>query len=293
MPELNRRQFAQDPMFDPGERDDPAAAQAGKDARYASRFGDLRVELYHPSAEGVLETGDIRNQFETDVSGGFYDPGYRSKVEREGMGYDDHPVYGYLATQPGNRSDYGNIVMTMKPSVKDRSTIYSDDSWYAFEEHEYAAKTAAEDGNPPPSPLTQPKPFLDGVPLKGPYDTPEAHIHAGEDESRRSMGEYEVLPRSRVPLDDVARADFHLLRERGPDDPMGDVVQRERETMIGLGQQFSERGMNVDIIEEEHVTQDPLPFPSGVGAQLDPNLAPSETTRRERRTPMSRYQSRG
>ena len=89
-------------------------------------------------ANGVLDTGRFKTQFETGTSGGVFVPKMRKDAEYNGLGvpYDvEHemrPVYGYFAAHKDLASSYGEVEFILNDEVKDRSTLTLDDSlgWF-------------------------------------------------------------------------------------------------------------------------------------------------------------------
>lgn len=87
----------------------------------------------------LMETGRYKTQFETGKSGGIFNPGMRSAVEKTQMGVDPtiapdmRPVYGSADQQvAGQGADigelYGDTKLHLKDSVKERATLTIGDS---------------------------------------------------------------------------------------------------------------------------------------------------------------------
>lgn len=250
MPELNRRQFVQDPLVEWAPTVDPEKAQQARAGREAAQFADLRVEVTEESAKGIAESGYVGTQHETGGSGGFYDPGYRQEIESKGLGYEDNPVYGYLAHNPSERTDYGNAILTMKPHVKDRATLYPDDSWFAYEEYEAESANLMEEGERPP-PMAPPTPLRQGLPVdsKKPWGSSEAHIHRTDDPATHGGGRA-----ARVPVKDISRVEFDLT---GSSPALGSPQFEE-----GVGELFQQQGIPVRYRESRPTYQPPLPYGS-------------------------------
>lgn len=294
---MNIRNVSQQQFFEPGPAQDPEEARKYRAGREVGAFGDLNVQVFSDSLPRIRQTGDIRTQFETRESGGFYDPEFRAKVEGVHLGYEDNPVYGYMATDRSVDSSYGDARFTMKPSVKDRTTVFPDDSWYAAEEADY-------DG----SPVETPRPAREGFPIgpspQGYYH--EAHIH--HDPARpETMGKDYHKTRSRVPLSDVAALEIELEPREGGVNHMPGAANSARGRQINEGQQFRELGVPTSFLEQEKDYQPPLPYTPGElksqGFEQSPDLGggsdmvrrpqpteekpypvPENVTRRQRRT---------
>jgi len=84
----------------------------------------------------ILDSGRFKTQFETMTSGGALNAGLRAKAEALGFGLDedlapeDRPVYGYIANKQFDRwlSDYGDLVIELKPEARKRTTVMMGDS---------------------------------------------------------------------------------------------------------------------------------------------------------------------
>ena len=87
----------------------------------------------------VLKEGRFKSQFETGDSNGLFDPTVRSNKENDFFNYpadlnpDLRPIYGYMSgknTEKGRNSltQYGDISIIFKDSVKDRTTFNIGDS---------------------------------------------------------------------------------------------------------------------------------------------------------------------
>ena len=114
------------------------------ESHLASILKNADIQIRVPS-NSVLESiiGDrFKTQHETATSKGILDPVYRSEIEKEHLNYqdntpkEDRPIYGYLADRSGvyehgspELEQYGDLVVKLKPEVKDRSTFTFDDSF--------------------------------------------------------------------------------------------------------------------------------------------------------------------
>ena len=110
-------------------------AEATENLRKLNEQGQLIVRRGRRGAEGVLEAGRFKTQFETGTSGGAYDPEYRKAGEARGFGIPEdinvteRPVYGYIDVPDGdNASSYGPVKFVLKPEVKRRATVTVGDS---------------------------------------------------------------------------------------------------------------------------------------------------------------------
>ena len=124
--------------LDPEEAQEEAqriVAEATENLRKLNEQGQLIVRRGRRGAEGVLEAGRFKTQFETGTSGGAYDPEYRKAGEARGFGIPEdinvteRPVYGYIDVPDGNNaSNYGPVKFVLKPEVKRRATVTVGDS---------------------------------------------------------------------------------------------------------------------------------------------------------------------
>lgn len=231
--------------------DVPEKRSAGNPHRDLVRGANLSIRAHPENLPSILETGDIRTQFETQSSGGMYDPAYRAARERD-MGFEGNPVYGYLHPQREHAEavgsgdiyaqDYGEARFTTRPHVRDRATMISGD-------------TLEADPDVIPAPIRAVESDATMLPLESPmHDDPEeipfyleAQIHAQADE-----------PHSRVYLgEDVSSLDFDYEPDRpGNRTPVSKRVERNKI----IGQQFQDQGISTWHNFEERTYQPPLPF---------------------------------
>jgi hypothetical protein len=93
--------------------------------------------------DAILADGRFKSQFETHTSMGLLDNDRRASVEAELFGFgkkhikdSDRPIYGTLQSPWDPQKDqgddmannYGNVIVRLKPEVKDRATFTADDS---------------------------------------------------------------------------------------------------------------------------------------------------------------------
>lgn len=84
----------------------------------------------------ILNDGRFKSQFETGKSGGTLNPDYRAAAEKYMFGYqkalpvEQRPIYGYLRDpgRPDGASWYGDALMDLRPSVRERTTVVWTDS---------------------------------------------------------------------------------------------------------------------------------------------------------------------
>lgn len=209
-------------------------------------FEPVAVRVPEKVLPKVLQTGDIRSQHDTNSSMGYLNPSHRMEAEID-MGFDDHPVYGYIdESDPsdllgGHLRHYGNVKFEMKNSVKDRTTILEADS-LPYEGY---------------SDISQPVPvrnvqqgerlphFMDaeaGQDIDGEPDFIEAQIHSTPETANPER-------RSRVPLSDVHSATIEHLDRRVDNFSYKD-----------MGDELTSRGVNVEHLVPETREQPPLPF---------------------------------
>jgi hypothetical protein len=110
---------------------------------YAADHLAVRVPIEALSM--IVSDGRLRSQHETGSSMGFYDPGLRTQAEQRLFGTDPattpldmRPIYGYVeggaqkmrpdAIAPDYVQGYGEVVIRLKPSVAERTTITVGDS---------------------------------------------------------------------------------------------------------------------------------------------------------------------
>ena len=104
--------------------------------------GPISIRRGTRGASSVLGEGRFKTQFETGTSGGMFDPEYRAKAERLGLGIPDdilpaqRPIYGYIRTGNDYVGQYGAIEFELKDYVRERTTVTVGDSLggFAYEE---------------------------------------------------------------------------------------------------------------------------------------------------------------
>lgn len=113
----------------------------------------VSIRISSSVIDKILDTGRFKTQFETMTSGGALNTDLRAKAESLGFGLaediapEDRPVYGYIANNQFDRwlSDYGDLVIELKPSTRKRTTFMMGDSL-----------TPMRDGQGVPAPLDTP-----------------------------------------------------------------------------------------------------------------------------------------
>lgn len=84
----------------------------------------------------ILKHG-VKNQRETGESRGSFDPDGRTNAEHKGLGYPknlpagEYPVYGYMEHPYSTNkypSNYGDVLLLFKDSIRDRTTVTFGDS---------------------------------------------------------------------------------------------------------------------------------------------------------------------
>jgi len=111
----------------------------GINRKVAERPHEVKVRTHGKNLPLIAESGSIKSTFE--VKGGSSDPATRRPYERDGLGVPedipDHlrPISGWygedIPKTPGNElgiEAYGNVILTMKPEVLDRTTLTMSDS---------------------------------------------------------------------------------------------------------------------------------------------------------------------
>jgi hypothetical protein len=99
------------------------------------------VAVHSADLSKILRDGKLKNQFESGTSSGLLDPSTRELAERWMMGIGkrtpgrSRPIYGYLSNDPSGGlnnevyiSQYGNVRIKVKDSVKSRTTFTDGDS---------------------------------------------------------------------------------------------------------------------------------------------------------------------
>jgi hypothetical protein len=88
------------------------------------------------SIERILSEGRFKSQFETNTSGGALNQDLRARAEEFMFGYDKavdvtkRPIYGYLRKEGASDGAawYGDVLMDLKPAVRERTTAVWGDS---------------------------------------------------------------------------------------------------------------------------------------------------------------------
>jgi hypothetical protein len=118
--------------------------QMGKQLQTAVDQGEFYVRVPREVVPGLIQDGRWKTQHETSGSRGAYLPEYRAQIEGQLFGTRpetqprERPVYGYVsqpqfatagkAVEQGIVSTYGEVVVRLKDSVRDRTTITVGDS---------------------------------------------------------------------------------------------------------------------------------------------------------------------
>lgn len=101
---------------------------------------EVRIRANESVIRDVVRDGRYKTQFETNSSGGIFDPDMRRNFERELFDLDDdvdvteRPIYGYLRKSgvPEDETyqldSYGKSVIRLKDDVRERSTFVASDS---------------------------------------------------------------------------------------------------------------------------------------------------------------------
>lgn len=102
---------------------------------------DLLTRMTVKGLQGVLNAGRFKTQFETKRSKGYYDPSIRATTEEALFGLDkdsdpvQRPIYGYVGKRDGSTEidgddlvAYGDVIVSFKNEVRDRTTITDGDS---------------------------------------------------------------------------------------------------------------------------------------------------------------------
>lgn len=107
------------------------------------RSPDIQIALPSENMLEVLNAGRYLTQFESDESGGVFNPHYRSETEASAFGIDPslpdalRPVYGTIPEDAGMAvaeqplfmgGQYGRAWLILKPDVRERSTYTLGDS---------------------------------------------------------------------------------------------------------------------------------------------------------------------
>lgn len=118
-------------------------AELGRRSKDAWAGKPIAVRVTPNALQGILGSGRLKSQFETNTSQGLLDPNVRANAEakwygipRTGSDPSKRPIYGYVAVEgirpKGDGSDYldqyGGIQVFLKDSVRDRTTAMWGDS---------------------------------------------------------------------------------------------------------------------------------------------------------------------
>ena len=116
---------------------------AGKSLKDIVDAGDHYIRIESKNLEKVLEEGRFKSQFETRRSNGSYSPSTRMDVESRKIGvgesvtHEQRPIYGYVSGKDFSLfgkdselavSNYGEVSVKLKPSIRDRATVTAGDS---------------------------------------------------------------------------------------------------------------------------------------------------------------------
>lgn len=99
--------------------------------------GDVMIKVPSGYLDEILADG-VKNQFDTDTSGGLFSPDVRAVAETAAHGLPPdadggmRPVYGFIG-RPGSEhpvsvANYGDVTLVLKDSVRDRTTVTLGDS---------------------------------------------------------------------------------------------------------------------------------------------------------------------
>lgn len=136
----------------------PEEVRADAARRVGKLVGGLGFHVRVSSDEilGLILEGGFKNQFQTGGSrAALFDPRGRIRAESAGMGVpedappDQRPVYGYLSdgkVPPEEEAahGYGSIVVKLKDSVRERSTVSMGDSLQGATNGEFLASPAGK-----------------------------------------------------------------------------------------------------------------------------------------------------
>ena len=99
------------------------------------------IDAFSPTLAKIIETGGVRNQFETGTSSMILSSKIRGETEKGLFGIpmnapgSAHPVYWWIGENPHQWSDdmaengaYGDVTIVLKRAVKTRTTMMGDDS---------------------------------------------------------------------------------------------------------------------------------------------------------------------
>jgi hypothetical protein len=103
---------------------------------------EIRMRVPSNVLDDIFESGHVKNQFETNTSGGVLAPELRRLWERQLFGIPkeadaaERPVYGYIASKDAptgeNDSDgvamYGDAILRLKDGARQRATVVFGDS---------------------------------------------------------------------------------------------------------------------------------------------------------------------
>lgn len=157
------------------------------------RKQEVVVRVNAPTLEKVLKDGRFKSQFETGTSKGMFSPDRRASAEYSLFGLPTNldpklrPIYGYVdeldrilkKTEISDVDQYGEIRVIMKPTVRARTTVTTEDSLQISWE--------AENGNVLPSPLNDFSPA--SIRLPGARSQYDLYAQVDPDYYDRKLGE--------------------------------------------------------------------------------------------------------
>lgn len=206
----------------------------------ALRQGGTFVRLFPDTLEAVVHDGRFKNQFESNISMGAFDPDWRREVERDLFGYPlttagrRRPIYGYISGHADGSvpddtvSQYGNIRVKLRASTYQRTTLTFEDSLNEYGNFDVA-----------PVPLLQPTRLA----TKTPY------IFSQED-AERLREQIRTVATSATPLTtDISRA--------------ANIDKLQNDLGVLYNEVQIHGGVTLDDIEE-------VIFPSRSGTQQSP-----------------------
>lgn len=260
-------------LFDPGPRlsaHEQDRREHARQGRELATFGEVQVSMTGRGAAGVARTGDIRTQFETETSEGANNPSWRRDVE-EFMGYRDHPVYAAVARGPNEPRHYGDVVFHLDSSVKDRATMFPDDSLNVAGMAMFGDRASMEEPIRQASQADmrgisegtqEPVVFPNWDATHGTTPYVEAHIHAGPSGTGQRGTAYarpdgDLTPTSRVPKDQIRKV---TINESGSYLMNKESRDGRRPRNYEFGRDLTDAGFKVEHSLVDHVEQPALPM---------------------------------